>query len=411
MATARRSKSTAASSVLDNAVLADAGDLASKLPESLSIDVKLPAQVRRKPAHEAAVAIETSTVDPGIVDTVALGTTSIEVIHTGPVHVDPVDDEPVFGRPETSEALTAERLIVGRRARRAAPEGRWPAFVFAASLHLVNLGDSRAVRERKELDARIAKPFEGGTRFVPMLTRKGGVGKTTISRCSAWRWPMCVKTGSSPSTRTPTAERSPSASTSRPARRCATGDLGRVDRASTSSRRSSRGTRPASTFSPSDSDPMVSEAFDENDYTVVADLGSRFYSVVITDCGTGIVHSVDAATLQRADAVVIVSGGSVDEARSPPRRSPGSSRTATATSSRTPWSPSTPATQGTNLVKLEEIEAHFRRGCATSCASRTTRPWPPARRSIGELRRSPGRPRATSPRSSSTACRPPPGDG
>ena len=109
----------------------------------------------------------------------------------------------------------------------------------------------------------------------------------------------------------------------------------------------------------SDTDPLVADAFDEGDYNVVADLAQRFYSIVITDCGTGIVHSVMRATLQRADAIVIVSGGSVDEARL-------ASETLT-------WLESNgyghlvksavvalnTATQGTNLVKLEEIEAHF----------------------------------------------------
>jgi MinD-like ATPase involved in chromosome partitioning or flagellar assembly len=65
----------------------------------------------------------------------------------------------------------------------------------------------------------------------------------------------------------------------------------------------------------SDSDPMLSEAFDEGDYNVVADMAARYYSVVLTDCGTGIVHSVMRPTLQRASGLVIVSGGSVDEAR------------------------------------------------------------------------------------------------
>ena len=65
----------------------------------------------------------------------------------------------------------------------------------------------------------------------------------------------------------------------------------------------------------SDSDPMLSEAVDEGAYNVVADMAARYYSVVITDCGTGIVHSVMRPTLQRANAVVIISGGSLDEAR------------------------------------------------------------------------------------------------
>ncbi len=41
----------------------------------------------------------------------------------------------------------------------------------------------------------------------------------------------------------------------------------------------------------------------------------RYYSIVLTDSGTGMVHSVMRGTLDKADSVVLVSGGSVDEAR------------------------------------------------------------------------------------------------
>jgi len=109
----------------------------------------------------------------------------------------------------------------------------------------------------------------------------------------------------------------------------------------------------------SDSDPLLSEAFDEDDYNVVADQAARFYSIVLTDCGTGVVHSVMRPTLQRADGLVVVSGGSVDEARL-------ASETLT-------WLEANgykdlvknavvalnTATQGTNVVKLDEIENHF----------------------------------------------------
>jgi MinD-like ATPase involved in chromosome partitioning or flagellar assembly len=109
----------------------------------------------------------------------------------------------------------------------------------------------------------------------------------------------------------------------------------------------------------SDTDPRLSEVFDEDDYNVVADQVERYYSIALTDCGTGVVHSVMRATLQRADSIVVVSGGSVDEARL-------ASETLT-------WLESNgygelvknaivainTATQGTNLEKLDEIEAHF----------------------------------------------------
>ena len=65
----------------------------------------------------------------------------------------------------------------------------------------------------------------------------------------------------------------------------------------------------------SDADPRVSEAFSDRDYNDVASLAAHYYSFVLTDTGTGIVHSVMAATLDRADQLVVVSGLSVDEAR------------------------------------------------------------------------------------------------
>ncbi|MEO7123183.1 MAG: MinD/ParA family protein, partial [Lacisediminihabitans sp.] len=105
---------------------------------------------------------------------------------------------------------------------------------------------------------------------------------------------------------------------------------------------------------------LLSEAFDENDYNVVADLCGRFYSIALTDCGTGIVHSVMRATLQRADSVVIVSGGSVDEARLASETLTWLEANGYGALVRNAVVALNTATQGTNLVKLEEIEAHFK---------------------------------------------------
>ena len=58
---------------------------------------------------------------------------------------------------------------------------------------------------------------------------------------------------------------------------------------------------------------MSRTAFDS--YRAVTDILGRYYSIVLTDSGTGMVHSVMKGTLEKADAVVLVSGGSVDEAR------------------------------------------------------------------------------------------------
>jgi MinD-like ATPase involved in chromosome partitioning or flagellar assembly len=262
--------------------------------------------------------------------------------------------------PESAAMLTADRLIEPRRRNRTAPEGRWPAFVYAVTFHLVNLGDSRRVRERKELDAKIATAFEGGARFVPVLTRKGGVGKTTITTLlgmalASVRDDRVIAIDANPDRGT-LSERvaRQTRATVRDVVNRAPSIQGFTDFSTLVSRDETR-----LDILASDTDPMLSEAFDENDYNVVADLAARYYSIVLTDCGTGIVHSVMRATLQRADALVIVSGGSVDEARLASETLTWLEANGYGELVREAIVAINTATQGTNLVKLEEIEAHF----------------------------------------------------
>jgi MinD-like ATPase involved in chromosome partitioning or flagellar assembly len=66
----------------------------------------------------------------------------------------------------------------------------------------------------------------------------------------------------------------------------------------------------------SESDPAVSEAFSEDDYRRTLDLLEHFYNVVLTDCGTGLMHSAMKGVLDQADCLVLVSSGSIDGARS-----------------------------------------------------------------------------------------------
>jgi len=257
--------------------------------------------------------------------------------------------------------LTAERLLDQHGTKRPRPEGAWPAFVYTVTLHLVNLGDSPRVRARKALDARIDKRFEGGARFVPVLTRKGGVGKTTITALLGMamadvREDRVIAIDANPDRGT-LAERvnKQTRATVRDVVTRAASLVSFSDFTELVSRDETR-----LDILASDTDPLLSEAFDEDDYNVVADLAARFYSIALTDCGTGIVHSVMRATLQRADSVVIVSGGSVDEARLASETLTWLEANGYGDLVRNAVIALNTATQGTNLVKIDEIEAHFR---------------------------------------------------
>lgn len=357
-------------------------DLAISVPENLSIVVDLPpAPAPEAPDDEVAVAIDDVPVDPGFVASPTQPSTMSVAIVAPRIPAGQAsapgglaDEQQAFSQsrrdrlrgehsqqPEPAAMLTADRLLEVNRKTRPRPEGGWNRFVFGITFHLVNLGDSAKVRAQKELDHRIQKQFEGGTRFVPVLTRKGGVGKTTVTTLLGMaladaREDRIVAIDANPDRGT-LAERvtKQTRATVRDVVHKAASIGGFTDFSALVSRDETR-----LDILASDTDPLLSEAFDENDYNVVADLTARFYSIVLTDCGTGIVHSVMRATLQRADSVVIVSGGSVDEARLASETLTWLEANGYGDLVRNAIVALNTATQGTNLVKLDEIESHFR---------------------------------------------------
>ena len=267
----------------------------------------------------------------------------------------------VFDEPEPAAMLTADRLLDASAKFRAAPESGWRRFVFFASLKLINLGDSPKVKARKAMDARIGAVLEGGTKFIPVLTRKGGVGKTTISTLLGMalaqvREDRVIAIDANPDRGT-LAERV--SKSTRFTVRDVVNRAASIDGFAEFSNMVSRDETRLDVLA-SDADPMLSEAFNEGDYNVVADMAARYYSLVITDCGTGIVHSVMRPTLQRANTLVIVSGGSVDEARLASETLTWLEANGFGELVRNSVVALNTATQATLLVKLDEIEQHFR---------------------------------------------------
>src|SRR6201999_3649297 len=63
-------------------------------------------------------------------------------------------------------------------------------------------------------------------------------------------------------------------------------------------------------------DPAVSVPFNAEDYCDAARVLEPFYSICVTDCGTGLLHSAMTGVLRMADQIVVVSSPSVDGARS-----------------------------------------------------------------------------------------------
>ncbi|KHK96961.1 hypothetical protein LK09_13980 [Microbacterium mangrovi] len=217
---------------------------------------------------------------------------------------------------ESADLLTADRLLDQHRVTKPEPEGSWPRFMYSLTRGKVNLGDGKRAKARKELDRRISAPLSGGARFVPVLSRKGGVGKTTITTLLGMaladaRDDRVIAIDANPDRGT-LADRidRPSGHTVRDLVRAHDAVTGYNDISTIVTRDQTRLDVLAS-----ETDPRVSEAFSDQDYEDVARIAAHYYSIVLTDTGTGIVHSVMGATLDAADQLVVVSGLSIDEAR------------------------------------------------------------------------------------------------
>ena len=332
--------------------------IAAKLKENTSAPAVDDAAV---PAVDDAAAIPDAVIDGVSIDVPVSAETSLLVSAT-------TDPEAMYSRrhtgvsstPEPPSMLTDDRLL-DMKEKLEAPIGWYQRAIYELTFHTVNRGDSRRARARKVLISRITTPFNGDTRYVPILTRKGGVGKTTTTTLlgmalAQHREDRVIAIDANPDRGT-LAERIPreTKNTIRSVVAKAPSIGSFTDFTEFISRDVTRLHVLAS-----DPDPTLADAFDEYDYNVVADVASRYYSLILTDCGTGIVHSVMKPILSRANSLVIVSGGSIDEARLASETLSWLESNGYADVVRNSVVALNTATQGTMLVKLDEIENHFR---------------------------------------------------
>jgi MinD-like ATPase involved in chromosome partitioning or flagellar assembly len=214
----------------------------------------------------------------------------------------------------TAESLTADLLLPGRHK---APSGGWRRMVYQATGGLVRAPQSANELHRRELIARARTPVTSGHHRVAVMSLKGGVGKTTTtmglgSTLASLRGDRVIAVDANPDRGTLSDKlRLETAATIR--------DL-LNEREQIQRYADVRGftTQAASRLEvlASDRDPTVSVAFSEADYWDVTQVLEHYYSICITDCGTGLLHSAMAGVLRLADQIVLVSSPSVDGARS-----------------------------------------------------------------------------------------------
>jgi MinD-like ATPase involved in chromosome partitioning or flagellar assembly len=215
---------------------------------------------------------------------------------------------------ETSDSLTAESLLHGKRP---ASASGWRHRVYRVTGGLIRLGESAADMRRRDLINRVRTPVAGGHHRVAVLSLKGGVGKTTTAvglgaTFATLRGDRVIAVDANPD-------------------RGTLSDKVRLETAATvrdllderDQIRRYADVRAFTTQAPSrlevlasDRDPAVSVAFSADDYCDAARVLEHFYSICLTDCGTGLLHSAMTGVLRLADQIVVVSSPSVDGARS-----------------------------------------------------------------------------------------------
>ncbi|MCV7016195.1 MinD/ParA family ATP-binding protein [Mycolicibacterium aichiense] len=196
------------------------------------------------------------------------------------------------------------------------PSGGWRRWLYLASGKLINVGEGQRAAHHTKLVAQVNRPLQGCYK-IALLSLKGGVGKTTITATlggtfATIRGDRVIAVDANPDRGT-LSQKVPleTPATVRHLLR----DADKIERYSDVRGYTSQGPSRLEVLA-SESDPAVSEAFSATDYDKALAVLERFYSLVLTDCGTGLLHSAMSSVLSQADALVVVSSGSVDGARS-----------------------------------------------------------------------------------------------
>jgi MinD-like ATPase involved in chromosome partitioning or flagellar assembly len=220
---------------------------------------------------------------------------------------------PITARQGGAESLTAAKVL---RTRRARPQSGWRKGVYSLTGGKINFGLSPKDRRRARLVERARTPVTGCHRLA-VISLKGGVGKTTTTAAlgamfADLRGDRVIAVDANPDRGT-LGERVPRESGATVRHLLAERD--QLHRYSDVRSFTSQDRTRLEVLA-SDSDPHVSAAFSERDYRDTVAILERFYNLVLTDCGTGLLHDAMRGILGLASSLVVVSSASLDGARS-----------------------------------------------------------------------------------------------
>ncbi|HSS09210.1 MAG TPA: AAA family ATPase [Acidimicrobiales bacterium] len=207
-------------------------------------------------------------------------------------------------------------LPAGARPR--PPQAGARRILYRISRGRLNLGPSGADRARHQLILRARTPATTGQRRVAFVSLKGGVGKTTTTimlghTLATHRGDNVIAIDANPDAGN-LASRVHRQTTAAARDLLRSAGAAQIDRYSDVRAFTSQAESRLEVLA-ADTDPALSEAFSAADYSAVLSALERFYSIILTDCGTGILHDAMGAVLWYADQLVVITSPALDSAQ------------------------------------------------------------------------------------------------
>jgi putative peptide zinc metalloprotease protein len=213
----------------------------------------------------------------------------------------------------TAAAFTDERILARRRL---IPQRGWQKALYGSTSGRVNPGPGRAEQRERELFGRVRAVIHGSRRVV-VMSRKGGVGKTTVTLALGSTFAMVR------GDRVVAVDANPDAGNlahrvAEPPELTLTDVLADMDRINSYAdlrRYTTQNVSSRLEVLASDDDARIGQALDRDAYHRVISLLDRYYNLIMLDTGTGILDSANQGLLTEADQLVLVLRPALDGAR------------------------------------------------------------------------------------------------
>jgi len=229
-----------------------------------------------------------------------------------PVEMSPSSEPTSLHRPTASDF--SEATVLGRRGQ--AARSGWRHLLTDLTGGRLRLPPSLSEMRRNQLMTRVRTPFDG-TRRIVVMSRKGGVGKTTVtvgvgSTFAAVRGDRVVAVDANPDAGN-LAHR-----IAGDCQRTITdllADSGRVRSFAHMRGYTSQCVESRLEVLASDDDARIAQGLDRDAYCQVVSLLDHFYNLIMLDTGTGILDSANQGLINEADQLLLVVRPALDGAK------------------------------------------------------------------------------------------------